>query len=302
MAIADAQRNQVVEVRGAAIRVVGDGDAGYVDGPAGQAEFYELLSVAIDDELGDVLVGEYCHIRSIGPDGGVITLAGDGARTTGEFSLGLCAQADGTVGPGGTASLFWPESVVAAGGGGVYFSDYNAVRRILGGTVTTLARTAYLQTMTLDYGLALLWDGQDLQEASPAAPCVDDQTCGEVVVIAGSSGTGYVDGPVEGDGGALFGGQYGSISGFGQIARCPDGRVYLADPVNNAIRVVSPNGNNATLIGGSVSTLIGDGPDCWLDGGPGSGTLDHPLGVACDAQGVIYIADTGHARILVARP
>ncbi len=78
------------------------------------------------------------------------------------------------------------------------------------------------------------------------------------------------------------------------IAVDPSSNVYIADNGNNVIRVVSPSGD--------VTTLAGDGPDCFLDGGPGSGEFEGPSGVAVDDAGNVYVADTGHARIAVIRP
>ncbi|MHB8420824.1 MAG: NHL repeat-containing protein [Myxococcales bacterium] len=274
LAIADVGQDEIVEaaVGGSVVALFGNGVAGYRDGPGSLAEFNDPLGLAFD-QSGDVFVADATHLRRVDVDGGVTTLAGNGA----------IESVDGTAGPWGGASILWALSVWASGDGGVvFFTDADSVRELSGGLVTTLVRAADPNTMSLDgKGDFLLWSGLSLQIATAG---------GSISTLAGGEAPGYVDGLASLDGGTRFNAYFA----FAQITTCPDGEIYLADPGNNSIRAVSPSGE--------VSTLVGDGPDCWLDGGPGSGTLDHPLGVACDGQGVIYIADTGHARILVARP
>ncbi|MGH7441957.1 MAG: hypothetical protein ACREKE_04705, partial [bacterium] len=70
------------------------------------------------------------------------------------------------------------------------------------------------------------------------------------------------------------------------------GNLYIADTANNRIRKVSTNGIITTVAGvGGFTTFSGDG-------GPAtSATLGFPLGVAVDAAGNLYIADTGNGRI-----
>lgn len=73
------------------------------------------------------------------------------------------------------------------------------------------------------------------------------------------------------------------------VAVDANGNVYIADQGNDRIRRVDRNG---------IITTIAGGGDVLGDGGPAiQASLDRPSGVAVDAQGVIYIADTGHHRI-----
>ena len=69
------------------------------------------------------------------------------------------------------------------------------------------------------------------------------------------------------------------------------GNLYIADSGNHRIRKVSASGTIATVAG------IGQ-PDFSGDGGPAtSASLHNPLGVAVDAAGNLYIADTDNYRI-----
>lgn len=66
-----------------------------------------------------------------------------------------------------------------------------------------------------------------------------------------------------------------------------DGHVYVADTINHAVRRIE-------VATGAVITLAGDGtPGFEGDGGPATeARLDTPQGLAVDAEGRVYIADT----------
>jgi DNA-binding beta-propeller fold protein YncE len=67
----------------------------------------------------------------------------------------------------------------------------------------------------------------------------------------------------------------------------PDGRLYIADSDNHRVRVVD-------LSTGIISTVAGNGRAGFSgDGGPATqAALKRPLGIAFDAAGALYIADT----------
>lgn len=73
------------------------------------------------------------------------------------------------------------------------------------------------------------------------------------------------------------------------IAVAADGRVFVADAGDNdRIRVIDRTGRSATFAG-SVSGLA--------DGPAGVARFDTPSGLAIDADGVLYVADTGNDAI-----
>jgi sugar lactone lactonase YvrE len=76
-----------------------------------------------------------------------------------------------------------------------------------------------------------------------------------------------------------------------QLAFDSAGNLYIADAGDNLIREVS--------VTGVISTAAGNGAEGFSgDGGPAaSAQLDTPYGVAVDASGNLYIADTGNQRI-----
>src|SRR5208337_184739 len=83
---------------------------------------------------------------------------------------------------------------------------------------------------------------------------------------------------------------------------------YIADTANNRIRVVNTQTSQITVATvviqpGDIATVVGTGVTGYSgNGGPAlNATLNSPFGVAVDASGNIYIADTynGWVRELV---
>ncbi len=69
------------------------------------------------------------------------------------------------------------------------------------------------------------------------------------------------------------------------------GTLYIADSGNNRVRAISPTGTIQTVAGTGVQGFSGDG-------GLGvAAELSGPTGVAVDAGGNVYIADSGNSRI-----
>ncbi|PPU06487.1 NHL repeat-containing protein [Xanthomonas arboricola] len=72
------------------------------------------------------------------------------------------------------------------------------------------------------------------------------------------------------------------------------GNLYIADTGNHAIRKRTPHG--------VVTTLAGDGSAGFRDGAAAQARFNGPIGVAVDAQGRVYVADTYNDRIRVIAP
>jgi hypothetical protein len=98
----------------------------------------------------------------------------------------------------------------------------------------------------------------------------------EVVTLAGLAG---ISGSADGVGSAA---RFNAPSG---VAVSPAGIVYVADTYNHTIRVIGA--------GGIVTTLAGTAGASGATDGTGSGArFLYPYGVAVDAAGVVYVADT----------
>jgi DNA-binding beta-propeller fold protein YncE len=117
--------------------------------------------------------------------------------------------------------------------------------------------------------------------------CRIERATGEAVTIVGTGQAGF-----SGDAGLATGAM---LRGPGAIALAHNGDLYIADTLNNRIRVVSRST-------GRIRTIAGDGAPAATgsvgDNQPASrGHLNRPSGVAVAANGDVYIADTGHNRV-----
>lgn len=75
------------------------------------------------------------------------------------------------------------------------------------------------------------------------------------------------------------------------LAVGPTGTLYVADRAAHRVRRVTPDGKIQTVAGTGAQDFSGD------DGPATAATLNAPSGVAVDATGNLYIADTGNHRI-----
>jgi sugar lactone lactonase YvrE len=107
---------------------------------------------------------------------------------------------------------------------------------------------------------------------------------GIISTVAGNGIQGFA-----GDGGLATSAELAMPSG---VAVDGAGNIYIADSANWRIRKVSPSGVITTVAGGGGSAFwFGGGAPG--DGGPAtSATLSNPQGVAVDAAGNLYIADS----------
>ncbi len=102
---------------------------------------------------------------------------------------------------------------------------------------------------------------------------------GSVTTVAGSGEAGNADGRgLE----ARFNGPIG-------IAATRDGAIIVADTYNDCIRRIAPDGTVQTMAGGTATG--------YRDGAAAQALFDTPSGVAVDAAGVIYVADTGNDAV-----
>lgn len=201
---------------------------------------------------------------------------------------GIAGRRDGPV---AQARFDDPFGLVADEVGNVYLADggdSNRIRRIgSDGTVTTLAGSAEgfadgsgaAARFHTPSGIARDAAGNlyVADTGNHAIRKISPQ--GVVSTLAGDGTAGYRDGPA---GLARFDGPIG-------VAVDGGGNVFVADTYNDRIRVIRPGGTVATLAGG-------DRPG-YRDGPGAEARFDTPCGIALDAAGNLWIADTRNRAV-----
>ncbi|MGT2428300.1 NHL repeat-containing protein [Cupriavidus basilensis] len=212
-------------------------------------------------------------IRKISPAGVVTTLAGSGAT----------GSADGT---GSAASFNTPVGVAVDGNGNVYVAETvgNVVRKISpAGVVTTLAGssasgyadgTGAAASFNIPAGLAVDANGNLYVADSRNHTIRKISPAGVVTTLAGSTTSGSADGT----------GSAASFKNPGAVALDAAGNVYVADMGNHMIRKITP--------AGAVTTLAGSTASGYVDGTGSAASFNGPYGIAVDAIGHVYVADT----------
>jgi streptogramin lyase len=251
---------------------------GSANGTGSAARFDRPSGVAVDTN-GNVYVADTYNftIRKVTPAAVVTTLAG---------LAGSWGSVNGT---GGAARFNEPYGVAVDTNGNAYVADYVncTIRKVTpAGVVTTLAGSASQSGSANGTGSAARFN-------SPSGVAVDSAgnlyvadtynysvrkvtPTGVVTTLAGLAGS-Y--GSADGTGSAA---QFSVLSG---VAVDGDGNVYVADTSNDTIRKVTP--------AGVVTTLAGlAGSPGYADGAGSAAQFNHPSGVAVDANGNVYVADT----------
>src|SRR5205823_364792 len=86
------------------------------------------------------------------------------------------------------------------------------------------------------------------------------------------------------------------LTNVSQMALGPDGSIYFVEVFSGRVRRFTIGGTITTVAGNGRSGSSGDG------GAATEASLNQPFGVAVDAHGVIFIADTGNAVIRAVNP
>ena len=299
--------------------IAGTGVAGYLDGNANTAKFYNPDGIAVD-AIGYVYVADNGNhaIRRISPTGWVETVAGsgtagymegDGAKAQFANPSGIGLDFYGSL----YVSDFWnhrlrkieitrpasigrqPQSQIACTGSNVLLSvtvvgtpplTYQWQKdgfNLPGLHTNTLQLTKIRPKDAGDYQVIVSnFLGMAIsQKAQIAVTGMVYFITNEVWVktLAGNDNPGYANGT-------------GSQAQFTN----PDGgytdsmgNIYVADVRNHCIRKVNADG--------IVIKLAGTGSPGFLDGPVDQAMFSFPLGICTDDKGNIYVADTGNNRI-----
>jgi uncharacterized protein (TIGR03437 family) len=225
--------------------VVGNGATGF-SGDAGQATSAQLASplTLVVDKTGILyIVDQVNHrVRRVGTDGVISTIVGNGtAAYVGDDKAAADAQ------------LNAPCGITMDSSGNLLISDTtnHVVRKVaIGGNITRVA-------------------GNNTSGFSGDFVPSTDTT---VTNLTGKATDAQLNLPTG-------------------IAADASGNIYIADTANNRIRKVNKDGIISTVAGTGTAGFGGDGADAT------KAKLNHPVGLAVDAAGNLYIADQSNHRV-----
>lgn len=270
--VADASNQVIRKITSAGVVTTIAGQAGApgsADGFQSAARFNTPSGVALDS-TGNVYVADAGNhtIRMISPIGSVTTLAG---------SAGSIGTTDGA---GSSARFAFPSGIAVDAAGTLYVADTlnGTIRKLVpgGGTYTVSTFVSTAVGLSLPNSVAVdssfnvyVADSRNhvIRKVTPG---------GTVSVLAGAVGSA---GTTDGNGGAA------RFNSPHSLAVDSSGTVWVANTFGHTIRRISSTGD--------VSTVGGfGGASGSADGAGSTARFNHPYGIAIDASGNIYVADT----------
>ena len=291
--IADGHNHVIrkVDTSGIITTIAGIDSLGF-SGDGGIATLAKLsnpTSVAIDS-FGNLYIADTdnCRIRRVSTTGIITTVVGNG-------TFGYA----GDGGQAAAAEIHYPRGLTFDTHGNLYFADsYNHVIRKVdtAGIITTIA------------GMSTVW-GAPYGEGGLATNAALNYPTGVAVDVIGNVyiidmgqnrihkvDTNGIINFFAGNGVNLYSGDGGPADSAGiqnpnGIAFDASGNLYIADTQNHRVRVINTSGIINTFAGNGIGGFSGDG------GLATNAELHTPYGVATDAFGNVYIADTENNRI-----
>ncbi len=271
--------------------------------------FIAPRNIAIDGN-GVLYISDFgAHrVYRMTPDGTLTTLAGTGfAGYSGDGVAALTL-------------LNYPTALAVDRQGILYIADSgnHLVRKVAGGRLISIARASLPTGLAFD-GVGTLFvadhSAAQILEIPLSSGTATAMNVSATDVAYGNDGNLYVADVTVARRVSLFGTSSKVIAGGGSLAAGDGGsalqarlnhptgvaldsigNLYIADHDNNRIRRVGLDGTIFTIAGTGAPGNTGDGGSALL------ATLNGPTSVTFDAEGNLYIADTGNARLRMIAP
>jgi kumamolisin len=268
--------------------------AGTLNGNETTAEFDNPNDVVVDS-TGNIFVADFNNdsVRKITANGTVSTFAGSTSGRSGD-----------TNGNSTSARFDGVNAVAFDSGGNLYAADSgnNLIRKILpNGNVSTVAGLAETSGNTNGVGTAAEFNFPEGITVDSTGNIFVADTFNHLIRKITFSNGNYTVTTLAGQAGvAGFTDGNGTAATFNfpsAIAVDASGNLYVADTQNHAIRKVTQAGVVTTLAGGHHPALAG-----VVDGTGAFASFNFPSGIAVDASGNIYVADTDNNTIRKVTP
>ena len=271
--------------------IAGTGTAGNTGngGPATAARLNAPSAVAFD------ALGNYFFADTANNQVREVTLAGNITAVAGTGAPGFAGDGSAAT----SALLNAPSGLAVDGAGNVYIADTgnNRIRLVSNGTISTFAGTG----IACNFLISTCGNGGPAAQAllnapqglflTPSGVLYVADTGDNVIRTIGLRSTGIVT--LAGTGVAGFSGD--TSESAGAQFRAPravtvdnGGNIYVADTGNNAVRLIH---------NGTITTYAGATTAGFSDGASGISLFRAPSGLAVDAAGALYVADTGNHAI-----
>lgn len=269
--VADSNNRLIRKITpgGSVSTFAGSGSAGNSDGNGVNASFTYPVGVAVDAS-GNVYVADYYGniIRKITSAGVVTTLAGSGVE----------GKLDGT---GVSASFSGPSGITVDTFGNVYVADTlnHSIRKIsTSGQVTTIAGSGFIGNVN-GTGIGSSFFGPAGIVVDPLGNLYVGDTNNDMIRKITPAGVVTT---------FAGGGSFNSPQGLALDAA---GNIYVADVVNQVIEKITPAGVVSILAGNGVAGVGG------TNGAGTSASFYHPIGVAVDSSGNVFVVELGNNQI-----
>jgi uncharacterized protein (TIGR03437 family) len=288
----DNRIRRVNQTTGKITTLAGAGGYGFSgDGGAANAAMLNTPNALAVDPSGNVYFVDLFNfrVRMVSSSGAISTVAGNGITSF---------AGDGSAAPG--AQMNTPSAVAVSAVSGISISDTQnqRIRQInSSGIISTVAGNGTpgfagdggaASGAQVAFPEALAADASgNVYFADSANQRVRKIANGNISTVAGNGSSGY-----SGDGGSATNATLNFPTG---LALSSAGDLYISDYSNNVVRKVS-NGVISTVAGSGLQAYAGDG------GRATSAGLNGPMGLALDASGNLYIADSGNHTVRIVTP